>query len=138
MATALKLLKEKQPKFTYVYQHLPDCYGHKCGWGTPEFTNACVNVDKNLGKLVKCLEDTGLRDDTLIMLVADHGGEGKKHGMALANCFDIPFLVSGPAVKDGFRLREPVLLADAAPTAVAALGYKVPEVWRGRPAVTRK
>ena len=138
MATALKLLKEKQPKFTYVYQHLPDCYGHKCGWGTPEFTNACVNVDKNLGKLVKCLEETGLRDDTLILLVADHGGQGKKHGMALANCFDIPFLVSGPAVKEGFRLREPVLLADAAPTILAALGYKVPEVWRGRPAVTRK
>ena len=138
MATALQLLKEKQPKFTYVYQHLPDCYGHKCGWGTPEFTNACVNVDKNLGKLVKCLEETGLRDDTLILLVADHGGEGKKHGMALADCFDIPFLVSGPAVKEGFRLREPVLLADAAPTIVAALGYKVPEVWRGRPAVTRK
>ena len=138
MATALQLLKEKQPKFTYVYQHLPDCYGHKCGWGTPEFTNACVNVDKNLGKLVKCLEETGLRDDTLILLVADHGGEGKKHGMALADCFDIPFLASGPAVKEGFRLREPVLLADAAPTIVAALGYKVPEVWRGRPAVTRK
>ena len=138
MATAIQLLKEKQPKFTYVYQHLPDCYGHKCGWGTPEFTNACVNVDKNLGKLVKCLEETGLRDDTLILLVADHGGEGKKHGMALADCFDIPFLVSGPAVKEGFRLREPVLLADAAPTIVAALGYKVPEVWRGRPAVTRK
>ena len=138
MATALQLLKEKQPKFTYVYQHLPDCYGHKCGWGTPEFTNACVNVDKNLGKLVKCLEETGLRDDTLILLVADHGGEGKKHGMALADCFDIPFLVSGPAVKEGFRLREPVLLADAAPTIIAALGYKVPEVWRGRPAVTRK
>ena len=138
MSTALKLLVEKDPKLTYVYQHLPDCYGHKCGWGTPEFTNACVNVDKNLGRLMECLDKNGLRDDTLVMLIADHGGEGKKHGMAQANCFDIPFLVSGPAVKGGFRLREPVLSADMAPTIADVLGYVVPEAWRGRPAVVRK
>ncbi len=138
MDAAISLLKEKQPRLTYVYQHLPDCYGHKCGWGTPEFTNACVNVDRNLGKLAKFLDESGMRDDTLIVLVADHGGDGKKHGMAQANCFDIPFLVSGPAVKDGFRLREPVLLADTAPTILAALGYEIPEAWRGRPAVVRK
>lgn len=138
MSAALQLLREKKPRLTYVYQHLPDCYGHKCGWGTPEFTNACVNVDRNLARLVKCLEDCGLRDDTLIMLVADHGGEGRKHGMAQANCFDIPFLVSGPAVKGGFRLREPVLLADTAPTIADLLGYEIPEAWRGRPAVVRK
>jgi len=138
MDTALKLIREKRPKLTYVYQHLPDCYGHKCGWGSPEFTNACVNVDRNLGKLVKCLKDCGLRDDTLVVLVADHGGEGKKHGMAQLNCFEIPFLVSGPAVRNGYRLREPVLLADTAPTIADILGYEVPETWRGRPAVVQK
>ena len=133
----LEQLKAHRPKLAYLYQHLPDCYGHKCGWGTPEFTNACVNVDKNIGRVVKCLEDTGLRDDTVIMLVADHGGLGKKHGMACLECFEIPFLVSGPAVKAGFRLREPVLLADTAPTIADLLGYAVPEQWRGRPALVR-
>lgn len=138
LAACLEQLKEHQSKLTFLYQHLPDCYGHKSGWGSPEFTNACIHVDQNLGKLVKGLEEMGLREDTVILLVADHGGEGKKHGMPLLCCFEIPFLVSGPAVKRGFRLREPVLLADTAPTIADLLGYTVPETWRGRPAVVPK
>ena len=128
-------LKARQPKLTFLYQHLPDCYGHKCGWGTPEYTNACVHLDGNIGRVVKGIEEAGLRNDTVIILVADHGGLGKKHGMDVIECFEIPFLVSGPAVKRGFRLREPVIGADTAPTALDLLGYSVPETWRGRPAL---
>ena len=135
LADCLAQLKEHQPKLTFLYQHLPDCYGHKIGWGSPEFTNACVNVDKNIGLLVKGLAELGMLDDTAIMLVADHGGLGKKHGMDNLECFEIPFLVSGPCVNKGWRLREPVLLADTAPTIASLLGYAVPETWRGRPAL---
>ena len=135
LADCLAQLKKHQPKLTYLYQHLPDCYGHGAGWGSPEFTNACVNVDKNIGLLVKGLEECGLMSDTAIVVVADHGGLGKKHGMDILECFEIPFLVSGPCVRNGWRLREPVLLADTAPTIASLLGYAVPETWRGRPAL---
>ena len=131
-------LKSHDPKLTFLYQHLPDVYGHKCGWGTPEYTNACVNVDKNLGRLVKALEELGMRDDTAIMLVADHGGLGRKHGMDNLECFEVPFMVNCPALNEGFRLREPVLLADTAPTIADLLGYAVPETWRGRPALVAR
>ena len=131
-------LKAHQPKLTFLYQHLPDCYGHKCGWGTPEYTNACVHLDGNIGRVVKGIDEAGLHDDTVIILVADHGGLGKKHGMDVIECFEIPFLVSGPAVKSGFRLREPVIGADTAPTALDLLGYSVSEAWRGRPALVCK
>ena len=134
----LSQLKAHRPKLSFLYQHLPDCYGHKFGWGTPEFTNACQNVDKNIGRVVKGLEDCGMRDDTVIMLVADHGGLGKKHGMDVIECFEVPFLVSGPAVRKGYRLREPALLSDVAPTILDLLGYSVPETWRGRPALVNK
>ncbi len=132
----LAQLKAHQPKLSFLYQHLPDCYGHKCGWGTPEFTNACIHVDQNVGRLVKGLEEMGLRDSTAIILVADHGGQGRKHGMDNLDCFEIPFLVNCPALKkEELRLREPVLLADTAPTIANLLGYCVPETWRGRPAL---
>ena len=133
----LDQLKKHGSKLTFLYQHLPDCYGHKSGWGSEDYTNACINVDKNLGRLVKGLEDLGLRDDTVVILMADHGGLGRKHGMDVLECFEVPFMVNGPAVNRGFRLREPVLLSDTAPTIAALLGYKVPETWRGRPALTR-
>ena len=135
MTEALDQLKAHDVKLTFLYQHLPDVYGHKYGWGTPEYTNACVHLDGNIGRVVKGLDELGLRGETIIMLVADHGGLGKKHGMDIIECFEIPFLVSGPAVKHGFRLREPVMGADSAPTALDLLGYSVPETWRGRPAL---
>ena len=135
----LAQLKAHAPKLSFLYQHLPDCYGHKCGWGSPEFTNACMHVDQNIGRLVKGLEDMGLRDSTAIILVADHGGLGRKHGMDNLECFEIPFLVNCPALKkDAFRLREPVILADTAPTIADLLGYRVPETWRGRPALVAR
>ena len=138
VTAGLEQLKAHGAKLTFLYQHLPDCYGHKYGWGTLEYTNACVHLDGNIGRVVKGIEDAGLRENTVIMLVADHGGLGKKHGMDVIECFEIPFLVFGPAVKDGFRLCEPVIGADTAPTVLDLLGYAVPETWRGRPALKCK
>jgi len=131
-------LKSHRPKLSFLYQHLPDCYGHKCGWGSPEFTNACVHIDANIGRLVKGLEEAGLRDSTAIIVVADHGGTEKRHGLDNLECFEVPFLVNGPALKTGYRLREPVLLSDTAHTIADLLGYSIPETWRGRPALVRR
>ena len=129
----LKQLAHK-PKFILFYQGQVDSLAHGYGWGSEQFTNACVRVDENIGRIVEGIKKAGMWDDTVIMLVADHGGEGKKHGLANLNCFEVPFLVSGPAVK-GMRLKEPVLTVDMAPTIADILGYQVPECWRGRTAV---
>ena len=93
-------------------------------------------MDAGIGRIVEGVKKAGMWDDTVFMLVADHGGDGKKHGLANLNCFEIPFLVSGAPVK-GMRLKEPVLLADTAPTILGILGYEVPECWRGRPALDK-
>ena len=127
----------KKPKLLFVYNGQPDSMGHGHGWGSPEFTNACESVDAGIGRIVDGVKKAGLFDDTVFVFVADHGGDGKKHGMATLNCFDVPFLVSGPAVKN-LRLREPVLLADTAPTIADILGYEIPECWRGRSALCEK
>ena len=129
----VKLL-DRKPKLALFYQGQVDSAGHKHGWGSEQFTNACVRVDENIGSIVEGIKRSGMWEDTVVMLVADHGGEGKSHGMANLNALEIPFLVSGPSVK-GMRLRGPVMLADTAPTIVDILGYRPPECWRGRPAL---
>ena len=131
----LKQIAQK-PKLILFYQGQVDSFGHKYGWGSPQFTNACERVDAGIGRIVEGVKKAGMWDDTVFMLVADHGGDGKKHGLANLNCFEIPFLVSGAPVK-GMRLKEPVLLADTAPTILGILGYEVPECWRGRPALDK-
>lgn len=133
---ALSFLPQK-PRLSLYYQGQVDMAGHHFGWGGPEFTNACRNVDANIGRIVEAYKAAGLWDDTLVVFVADHGGHDKTHGDATMECFEVPFLVAGPAAK-GLRLREPVVLVDTAPTILALLGLDIPETMRGRPAALRE
>ena len=123
----------RSPRLALYYQGQVDMTGHQVGWGSPEFTNACRNVDANIGRIVEAYKAAGLWDDTVFIFVADHGGHDKTHGDATMECFEVPFLVAGPAAK-GLRLREPVVLVDTAPTILALLGLDIPETMRGRPA----
>ncbi len=128
---------ERDPKLVFLYQHSVDHAGHTYGWGSPEQTNACRHVDAQLARVVAILKKRGMEKDTAIVLTADHGGSGKKHGMAVLDCFEIPFIVWSPAhpKNDGWRLREPVVNADAAPTVLSLLGLDIPDAMRGRCAV---
>lgn len=98
------------------------------------FTNACRNVDANIGRIVYAYKAAGLWEGAAVVFVADHGGHDKTHGDATLECFEVPFLVSGPAAR-GLHLREPVVLADTAPTILSLLGLGIPDTMRGRPAI---
>ena len=130
---------DRNPTLVFLYQHSTDHAGHTYGWGSPEQTNACRTVDAQLARVVAALEKRGMAADTAIVLTADHGGFGKKHGMALIEAFEVPFIVWSPALEKGaWRLRQPVINADAAPTVLALLGLEIPESMRGRNAVAPK
>ena len=127
---------DRDPTLVFLYQHAVDHAGHTYGWGSPEQTNACRHADAQIARVVAALEQRGMAADTAIVLTADHGGHGKKHGMALIEAFEVPFIVWSPALAKGtVRLREPVINADAAPTVLALLGLEIPESMRGRNAV---
>ncbi|MBR3086357.1 MAG: alkaline phosphatase [Kiritimatiellae bacterium] len=124
----------RNPLFMLLYQGQVDATGHATGWGSPQYTNACINVDANIGRLADGLRSLGLWDDTAIIFVADHGGLDKGHGgKEDIRVFEVPFLISGGAA-NGLVLRGPILLMDTAPTILALLGLDVPEKMRGRPA----
>jgi hypothetical protein len=125
------------PTLMLLYQGGVDSAGHTYGWGSPEFTNACVNVDANLGKFMTALKASPMWKDTAVLFVADHGGLGKSHGgVEDIRVLEIPFIVSGPAAK-GLRLGEPMMLEDVSPTIAALLGLDIPSAWRGRSAACR-
>ena len=123
------------PKLMLLYQGGVDSFGHKYGWGSEEFTNACKRTDANIGKFMAALKRSGMGKDTTVVFVADHGGLGKKHGgVEDIRVLEIPFIVNGPAVK-GLRLHEPFMLEDAAPTILSLLGCDTPDTMRGRNAL---
>ena len=126
----------KKPTLAFLYFGRVDSTGHKMGWGTPEYIQACVDTDEHIGKVVAYLNESGMMQDTAILLIADHGGHDKGHGDATLACYDIPFLIYSPKLA-GYKFRQPVYLPDTAPTVAWLLGYEVFEGWRGRPALKR-
>lgn len=98
-------------------------------------------MDNWFGKLMATLDATGLANDTLVVLVADHGEAfgthsfaGNRmffHGQTLYNeLIRVPLLFRGPGVTPGER-KEVVELVDLAPTIAAALGVPVAPSWVG-------
>jgi arylsulfatase A-like enzyme len=73
-----------------------------------------------------------LRQETLIIVTADHGGHDQVHGSRMAEDMTIPWVVSGPGVRQG-PLTSSIQTTDTAATAAWALGLPLPADWDGWP-----
>jgi arylsulfatase A-like enzyme/Flp pilus assembly protein TadD len=88
--------------------------------------------DELVGRLDEALARLGLRDDTLLVVTADHGEGLGDHGETLHGFFAyqttlrVPLLLRGPGVAPGSRLGVTVRLIDLLPTALELLGLPVP------------
>ena len=87
-----------------------------------------ATLDRALGELFAQLKSRGALDDTVIIIVADHGEDLGDHGEGTHGIFvyqstlHVPFIVAGPGVKASLALEEPVALVDVMPTVLTALG----------------
>ncbi|MCA9027446.1 MAG: sulfatase-like hydrolase/transferase [Planctomycetaceae bacterium] len=85
-------------------------------------------ADQHIGRLVANLKDRGLYDNTLIVVVGDHGeGLGEhledEHGFMLYNStLRVPLIISAPRrCLSGHRVSTPVSQVDILPTVLAFL-----------------
>jgi arylsulfatase A-like enzyme len=86
-------------------------------------------VDEQLGKLLEDLRRNGTYDETLIVLVADHGDAFMEHGFVshshtpFDELIHVPLIVKLPgSAHAGHRVAEQVALVDLAPTLEELLG----------------
>lgn len=94
------------------YQELTACY----------FAN-CSLVDSQIGRIVKYLEQTGQRENTLIVFLSDHGEMLGGHGLlckgvpAFEETYAIPMIFNWPGhVPAGEDRQANVSIIDVAPT----------------------
>ncbi|MSU37080.1 MAG: hypothetical protein EXS36_18690 [Pedosphaera sp.] len=67
------LWKNGVPKYSLLWLSDPDKTQHAKGVGAPESLAAIEASDKNLGEVLKVLEQKGIRGKTDLMVVSDHG-----------------------------------------------------------------
>ncbi len=94
---------------------------------------ACVSlIDAQLGRVLKTLDDTGLADNTIIVLWGDHGWQLGEHGMwNKHSCFETsmhaPLFVSAPGIPTGTRTAALTEFIDIYPSLCELAGIEIPD-----------
>lgn len=78
-------------------------------------------IDDKVGQLMKVLRETGLAEDTIVILAADHGEMMGERGMWFKQHFfewaaRVPFIVYAPERFNASRIKENISLIDLMPT----------------------
>ena len=133
---AARSILEHKPNLCFIHFTDPDDTGHKYGWVSPEQVKAISEVDAALAEILKAIEIAGIRDQSVLIITADHGGHGKTHGRNTPEDMHIPWIAWGKNVKSGFTIAGPVNTCDTAATALWLLGVPVPESFDGKPVIS--
>jgi arylsulfatase A-like enzyme len=94
-------------------------------------------VDRQFGRLLEVLEERGVFDDTVIVVVADHGeGLGDHdwmyHRLLYQEQIHIPLILRIPGGPEGVRVAPLVRNVDIYPTVLELLGVEPPRPVAGR------
>jgi arylsulfatase A-like enzyme len=126
---------------TFLHLGLVDKTGHASGFMSSAYLDAVRTTDDRLGAILATIDAHPELDDLIVVLTADHGGQGANHDdpTKLAN-YRIPFMVWGPEVvhdnlydlnptyknpgtkRVGFAGKQPIRNGDVANLAAYLLG----------------
>jgi len=95
------------------------------------------NIDIQLGKVLEKLDKLGELDNTYIIYTSDHGIAIGRHGlMGKQNLYEhtwrVPFIVKGPGIQSGQRVKGNIYLLDILPTLCDLAGIEIPKTVEGK------
>ncbi|MDP6044144.1 MAG: sulfatase-like hydrolase/transferase, partial [Phycisphaerae bacterium] len=97
-------------------------------------------IDDNVGRILKCLREQKLMDNTIVIFTADHGdlrGEHHRHnkGVPMEASAKVPFVIYYPAkIKAGAIVTQALGTVDFLPTIIKMMGLKTAGFEEGRDA----
>ncbi len=130
---AVAYFKSNRPDFTFVHLDHVDHFGHAEGHGSAAYYEAVEEADRLIGEILTGLREADMLEHTVVMVSADHGGVGTRHGGATLAEIEIPWIIAGPGIATGKVLSSPVNTYDTAVTIAYLFGVEPPGAWIGRP-----
>ena len=131
-ATAAAYIRAYSPDIYFMQLDFIDAAGHSHGYGSQEYLEQITATDALVGVVIDAIRDAGIFDESLIVLLSDHGGEGKSHGSDHPDCMNIFWGCRGPGIASGIELENQVNIMDTAAVVAYALGLPAPEGWDAR------
>ena len=96
-------------------------------------------IDAQVGRMLKALEESGQRENTIVIFMSDHGQTLGDHGLLNLGCrfyegaVHVPLIISWPGrFEEGLRSSALVELTDIAPSLFDAVGLEIPENTQGK------
>ncbi|WP_298369767.1 sulfatase [uncultured Lutibacter sp.] len=95
--------------------------------------DAVSHVDFEVGKFLKALEKSGYANNTLVILMSDHGATLQRHKQSLwTSGIHIPMIIKWPnKIKSSEINEELASIIDIAPTFLNAAGIEIPKTMEG-------
>ena len=94
---------------------------------------ACVSfIDAQIRRIVDALDETGMKDNTMVVLLSDHGWQLGEHRL-WSKCSNyeeairVPLMIAAPGITDGKNTEALTELVDIYPTMCEFAGLPVPE-----------
>jgi arylsulfatase A-like enzyme len=89
------------------------------------------HLDEQIGRILKALDETGQRDNTLVIFTSDHGLALGSHGLVgkqnmYEHTINVPLVIAGPGVPAGKRTAAQCYLRDLFPTICDVAGIATP------------
>ncbi len=107
-------------------EHLPEGYDLRAL--IAEYYGLTTWADEAFGRVLRALDETGLAENTIVVLTADHGDNLGSHGLVQKGgpneeAIRIPMIVRGPSARKGIVARDQVgSLVDLMPTLLDMAG----------------
>lgn len=97
-----------------------------------EYYAIVSHLDRQIGRILAALKDSGREKNTWIFFTADHGLAVGRHGLVgKQNLYEhsvrVPFIVAGPGVTANERIEAPIYLQDVMPTTLELAGTPQPD-----------
>lgn len=125
-----RYIRAKKPEFLFIQLDSVDGAGHRNGYGTEKHLERISEVDAFVGAIYGAVDAAGILDDTLFIVIADHGGTnpgtGKgSHGGWTDGEKYVTFAALGKTVRKGTVGQ--MNIRDLAAIVLYALGLEQPE-----------
>ena len=124
-------LEKNQPKLMFVQFDSVDAAGHSWGSASQQYLEYISHIDTLIGRIYDKMAETGMMDDTLLIVAPDHGHKPEGgHGGSSDEEMTVMIAVAGKTVVKG-EMGE-ADLRDIASISLYALGLEQPDTYTGR------
>lgn len=130
-ALSFLIANRTNPTLVFLYSVHTDHAGHKYKWMSPEYIRSIEEADIEIGKFIDKMKQEGIYKDTHFMFLTDHGGINYGHGGVSTDEMIVPWGITGPGIKKGFKITEANNTVNTAATILHLFKVDQPLSWTG-------